>query len=198
MADASIDSLSLVLFDNWPDGPAMLESLPTDGFLGATHHNVTTAIYDAGTKCFYYNAGNGGTTGVAGWSTFIYLKGKAIAEANPACAVKQGVVGSLATDVYQVTNDPDQCLLCTGASIGAYLLSTMKFSLTATKYGWFWCAGVVPEIAVTGLGGAYPTDDSVIAGGPIQWNDLADTDAIGIGNHDTTLGICGISLVVDA
>jgi len=194
MADASIDSLSLVLFDRWPDGPAMLESLPTDGFTGSTHHNVTTAAYDAGTKCYYWNAGNGGTTGVAGWATFIYLKGLALTETPPACAVKHAVISANAENVYQVTHDKAQCLLATGGSIGAYLLSTMSFTHETTKYGWFWCAGVVPEIAVTGLGGAFKTIDSVIAGGPLQWEGLT-LDYIGVGRHDTTLGICGVSLV---
>jgi len=195
--DKTIDSLSIVLFDNWPRCPAMLESLPTDGFLGATHHNITAAAYKPGTKCFYWNAGDGAAAGVAGWATFIYLKGYPVTDAPPTCAAKQCVLPNNAENLYQVTNDKDQCILSTGMGLGAMMTSIMTFTTTAIKYGWFWCGGICPEVAITDFGGGHQTTGSVIAGGPLQYESLS-ADAIGFGLHDTTLGICGVSLVIDA
>jgi len=198
--DKTIDSLSLLLFDNWPMCPSMLESLPTDGFLGATHHNVTAAPYKAGTKCFYWNAGDGADAGVAGWATFIYLKGSPVTEANPTCAAKQVVLPDNAENLYQVTNDKDQCILNTGMDLGAYMTSIMTFTYTTAtvpKYGWFWCGGICPEVAITDFGGTFETTGTVAAGEPFQYEALS-ADQIGLGLHDSTLGIAGVSLIIDA
>ena len=184
MADATLDSELFVLIDNWPGVPRRIhpDRLPNDSIIAALHHNVTTPVFDVGEKIVVRN--RSAIAGDDGDSVFIYLKGLAITEANPTCAAKQIVVPSLAGTPYQVTNDPDQCLMHTGCGLAAVMLSVMTFTHAAAKYGWFWCGGVCPEAMVSDLGGNYATDDSV-AIGAITTQNLA-ADAIGLGARATT------------
>ena len=173
MADSTIDSELIVLLDNWPGTARMVDrsNCPLDGFTGATHHNVVRPEYRAGEKLCVWNETL--DAGKAGMATFIYLN---FVTADPALVVKQVVVPDSATIWYQVTNDPDHCVLKDGGLLAAIGLS----AITTTYWGWFWCGGICPEGWVAGLGGNYATDSNVIAGNIIT-NDLADANDIGLG-----------------
>ncbi|HUX01728.1 MAG TPA: hypothetical protein VMY35_12195 [Phycisphaerae bacterium] len=197
MAESTLDSELFVLRDNWPGVARVVaaENIPSGSMISAVHHNVSTAAYEPGEKICVLN--RSAIAGDDGWSTFIYLKGLAITEANPACAAKQVVVPSLAGTPYQVTNDPDQCLAATGSMLAAVLLSIMTFTNAVAKYGWFWCGGVCPEAFVSGLSGNYASADGLIAG-PIVAHDLT-ADAIGLGPCGAfTEAIIGWSYSADA
>lgn len=186
MADAAIDSELFVLFDHWP-GRIINNAvaLVSDGLVATAQHNTTAAVNTPGDKIQIYNNPSVGVGGRAGWSTFVYLKGKAVTEANPTCAAKQVVVPAMSFGTsaggspYQVTNDPDQCLQKDGSWLGAIMMSVMTFTHTATKYGWFWCAGVCPESAVTLLTGDFDTITGDVAVGAITFSDLGDSDEMG-------------------
>ena len=152
MADSTIDSELFMLIDNWPGVARRVspDNLPNGDIISAVHHNVTTAVFPIGDKIVVRN--RSAVAGDDGDSTFIYLKGLAITEANPACAAKQLCVPSLAGTPYQVTNDSDQCLDVSGCPLVAVLLSVMTFTHAVTKYGWFWCGGVAPEAMVAAMG----------------------------------------------
>lgn len=171
MADSTIDSELFVLIDNWP-GVYEGRVLPYDNFTStAAGHNISAETsYPRGTKMQVWN---GGTTGVQGWSGLIYLK--FVANGDVALAAKQVVVPDVTTDIYTVTNDPDDCLVATGG-LGAIAISAM----TDGYFGWFWHSGVAPEFKISALGGNYATEGTVVAG-PIVFHDLANTDAIGLG-----------------
>jgi hypothetical protein len=164
MADSTIDSEKIVLIDNWPGVALPVFSEPTDGFTGATTER-------AGTKIQVWNDGD--AAGVSGWSTFIALNFEGTGA--PTSAAKQVCVQDASGDPYTVTNDPDSCVVATGASAAAVSLQAMT---DATRY-WFWCGGVCPESYVAALGGTYNTEGNVIAG-PIVAHDLA-ADEIGFG-----------------
>ena len=178
MADSTIDSELIVLIDNWPGVARRVspDNLPNGDIISALHHNVETAVFPIGDKIVVRN--RSAVAGDDGDSTFIYLKGLAITEANPACAAKQLCVPDLAGTPYQVTNDSDQCLDVSGCPLVAVLLSVMTFTHAVTRYGWFWCGGVAPEAMVAAMGGNYETTNAVVVG-PIVAQDLADTDVIG-------------------
>jgi len=198
MADSTIDSELFMLIDNWPGVARRVspDNLPNGDIISAVHHNVTTAVFPIGDKIVVRN--RSAVAGDDGDSTFIYLKGLAITEANPACAAKQLCVPSLAGTPYQVTNDSDQCLDVSGCPLVAVLLSVMTFTHAVTKYGWFWCGGVAPEAMVAAMGGNYETTNAVDIG-PIVAQDLADTDVIGLGPvADDTEAIIGFSYSLDA
>lgn len=175
MADSTLDSNMLMLFDRWPDATPILGA-STSFFTNTTDHNVASATYKEGTKWMVFNDGT--VAGVSGWSTFIYLKFLAVTAANPTPAAKQFVIPSLAGTPFQVTNDPDQALDVTGSSLAAVLISAMSFDDSDAFFGFAWCGGVCPEQFVSGLGGSYATTNDV-AIGPVAISDLS-VDAIGL------------------
>lgn len=170
MIDGTLDSEVFTLKDNWPGERNIHVREPTDGFLGASHHNVATEEFPAGTKV---QARNKGTAGKAGAATFIYLQ---VGVQNPyaAIAAKSVVVADAASDWFKVTNDPDKCAFLPAAQL-AVALSAM----TDLCWGWFWCAGVCPEELVPGLAETYATDGTVEPGA-IRAVHLS-VDAIGFG-----------------
>lgn len=195
MADATLDSELFVLNDNWPGVARRVhpDRLPNDSIVSALHHDIATAKFDVGEKIVVRN--RSAIAGDDGDSTFVYLKFLAITEANPTPAAKQIVVPSLAGTPYQVTNDPDQCLMKTGCGLAAVMLSVMTFTHAVARHGWAWCGGVCPEAMVAALAGNYATDDSV-AVGAITTQDLA-ADAIGLGARATTEHAIGWSYSAD-
>ena len=198
MADSTIDSELFMLIDNWPGVARRVspDNLPNGDIISAVHHNVETAVFPIGDKIVVRN--RSAVAGDDGDSVFIYLKGLAITEANPACAAKQLCVPSLAGTPYQVTNDSDRCLDVSGCPLVAVLLSVMTFTHAVTRYGWFWCGGVAPEAMVAAMGGDYETTNAVDIG-PIVAQDLADTDVIGLAPvADDTEAIIGFSYSLDA
>ena len=163
MADKTIDSERFYLYDRWPGVPFSGADLPTDGFTGTSHNNVTTAAYPVGTKIAVFNTS---TTGVSGGSTLIYLQCQEIQATCPFRA-KTWVTPNVIDKYYQVTNSATS--LCdTGAPaaacVGTNGVATAAWSTTTGRFGWFWCGGVAPEAFVTNMGGNYVTDSTVVAG----------------------------------
>jgi hypothetical protein len=156
MADGTLDSDLLLLTDNWPGHPTGQYSPPTDGFTGASSHNVEAAAYPLGTKISVYNRG---TAGQAGLSTLIYLQLLTQHSTN-LVAAKSVVVQDSATVWWKVTNATANVASTQQAAIA---LSAM----TTAYYGWFWCGGVCPEDFVSGLGGNYLTNGLVVAASQI-------------------------------
>ena len=170
MADKTLDDAFLILIDNWPGRAVSMQTLPTDGFTGATHHNVASAIYPVGTKIEVINDG---ASGLPGPSTFIYLKVESTGA--PTSAAKQVWVIDTNAALYTVTNDKDGEL-----SVPA-LPSAVGLSLmTDSYYGWVWCGGVCPVQYVSGLGGNYATTSAVALGSMVIASELS-ADAIGFG-----------------
>ncbi len=171
-ADATIDSEAISLLSG-RFGPARTMSLPQDysTLASAPNHNVSAALEArVGDVIAVYNTGS---TGIKGWSEFVY--GKAVANASVAIAAKQVMVQDAAGAPYTFTNAPDHCLFKTGVPRAVIAISAM----TTLYFGWFWCGGVCPEWLVSGLGGTYATNGDVVVG-PIIAADLT-ADAIGLG-----------------
>lgn len=135
---------------------------PIDGFTGATSHNVASAAYPLGTKIPVYNTGV--AAGVAGGATFVYgrlfFHGQTLA-AKHLCVLDDAPLS------WNFTSDVGTDL---GPSISPVVIALS--AMTDTYYGWFWCEGVCPEECVSGLGGAYATEDAV-AIGPLTACDLS-------------------------
>jgi len=174
MADSTLDSELFYLNTGMWGAPNPKYGTPDDGFTGSDHHNVATEVYPLGTVIAYYNDG---TAGVAGWSEFVYCQMEGTSA--PTCAVKQICVQDAAGAPFVVTNDPDSALVTT-ALLGQLAACVALSAMTDAYYGWFYCGGVVPEGAVSGLGGNFATVNNVAAGYPIMVSDLT-ADAIGIG-----------------
>jgi hypothetical protein len=154
MTDSTIDSEVLVLFNAF-GGPDRVGHVPKDGFTGSSHHNVATAAYPLGTVL---RVEQRGAAGQVGFSEFVYLK-MGTQNADSVVAAKSVVVQDSATVPLVMTNDPDSCIAIP-TNFGAYAISAM----TNAYYGWFWCGGICPEDYVSGLGGTYSTNGSVVAG----------------------------------
>ena len=193
MADKTLNSDYLVLSDTWPGSPAPNLAVPSDGFTGTSHHNVTTAAYKLGTKIQVYNEG---TAGIPGFATFIYLQFETNTEPGPTPAATQVCTAGTNASLFVVTNDPDQCL-----SIAALPSAVMLSVMTTAKFGWFWCGGVCPVDFVSDLDGAmaFATNSSVALGSTIIASNLA-ADAIGyaISSATTTTLVAGSTLGADA
>lgn len=189
MAESTLDSELFVLIDRWPGVARRVhpDHLPNDSITSAVHHDVASPVFDVGEKIVVRN--RSAVAGDDGDSTFIYLKFLSNTEANPTCAAKQVVVPALSGTPYQVTNDPDQCLVSTGSPLAAVLLSVMTFTHAVTRYGWAWCGGVCPEAMVAALGGNYATADGTIIGPIIASNLTADAMGFGPCAADTSAKI---------
>jgi len=203
MADATIDSELIKLIDNWGPAPYTFPlglHPPKDAagniFTNPLHHNVaaTAAMYPLGTQCVVPLDGSAGKAGAA---VFRYLQ--VSTQDAVAIAAKTLCVPGSGTVWYQVSNDPNATvLLATGAAAVAIGLS----AITDAYVGWFWTGGECPEQYVSGLGGTYGTDDTVIAGQGLMVQDLA-ADALGFGLHVSTTtafvpGRVGWSLAADS
>ena len=156
MANATLDSEYIILFNHW--GDATSTEVPQDGFTGASHHNVANPVYRPGEVVQVYCDG---TTGKAGYSQFVYLKLEHQDTTN-LLAVKNVCVPHTDKVITDVTNDQTTALGDEGGFC-AVALSAM----TVDYYGWFWCGGVCPEEYVSGLGGNYCTDDSADVSTPV-------------------------------
>lgn len=198
MADKVIDSNRIVLLNRWGVAPIRVDDGPLDGFTGASHFNVATNKFPLGT-CIQVR--HKGTLGVAGYSEFTYLQA-GTPHATVALAVKLICTQDSAAAPLIVTNDK-------GSAIGLATIGLCAVALgavTVGNYGFFWTGGVCPEDEVSGLGGDYPTDDSVAAGS-IKIVALT-ADAIGFGAAYTAISgtaavtnralECGYSLLADS
>ncbi len=186
MADKTVDGAYLFFYDNWP-GRVYRQNALAD-FYTATNHNVATDVCGVGTKVEVWNPGS--SLGRAGWSVFIYLKNGATAP-GVAVAAKSILCPDLATDVYVVTNDPNDCL-----SMGEGLACVAPSAMTASYYGWYLCGGVVPSDLIPAMDGSFATDDAVVAG-DFTTATLA-VDAIGLSILTATTTAVGYSMLADA
>ena len=188
MADSTIDSELFTLDDRWPGDadPGLAQDPPRDGFDGTDHHNVAAAAYQVGQKIQVYNDG---TTGKAGWSTFIYLQ-VGTQDVTTVIAAKSLVVPDSNTTYYQVTNDPARAV-CLPCGMAAYAIG----AVTNAYYAWFWCGGVCPETFDSDLAGTYATDGNVVAG-DLTAHVLA-AGVIGLGPRAAGEGCIGFSIAGD-
>lgn len=198
MADGTIDSQLFHLIDNWPGVPTPGGLIPQDGFTAAAQHNVAAARRRVGEKIQVYCDGLlTGTT--AGYATLMYLK---MGTQNPdvAVAAKTICVPDSATNILEVTNDPDSCI-----SLPTGMVAIALSAMTNGYYGWFWVGGVCPEQYVAALGGNYLTEGNVAAG-HITAKDMT-ADSIGFGANSLALSggvetvvipvACGYALAAD-
>lgn len=167
MTDGAIDSEEFYLFDNWPGTPLQSAAVPTGGFTGSAHHNVSSPAYPVGTKIAVMNTH---ASYQIGGSVFIYLRNIEIVSTSVPVAVKHWVIPKNTSNWYEVTNENNSILADAGTP-GAIGLSTM--STTTGYYGWFWCGGVCPTQYVTDLDGDFVTDSTVVAGPNVLSNLLA-------------------------
>ena len=172
MADGTIAAESIVLIDNWPGTPikSLEGGVPLDGFTGSDHHNTEAAQYQIGTKAQVYNKGDYGD-GVAGFSTFMYLKNSttAIAAAMELCQPAS------ATNVYEVSSTHTDAIILNGISP---LMAVSISAMTASYYGWFVVGGVTPSDFVNAMDSDYPTDDAVDALGLVTCGEGAGAKSV--------------------
>ena len=191
MADSTIDHNLFYLLDQWPGNPWQVGDVPTGGFTGTSHHNVTTAAYPVGTKMHVMCTHTSYTLGGA---TFIYLRNIAIESTSFPVQAKHFVANVDTNQWYNVSNDHDNFVvdMSCPAAVG---LSTM--STTTGAYGWFWCGGVAPIQYVAALDGVFATDSSVTAG-PAIITDLVSTTTtygtIGLGLRVITTGMLPVAM----
>lgn len=173
MADQTIKSIYIVLNDTVRGYPSPDQSVPADGFAGATHHNVATPVYPVGTKKYVY------IDSLKGWSGLTYLKNgvaPGVAIAAGQVMIPDDVTNNSGYLPTQFTADPDEGLLASAAAIA---ISAM----TDNYYGWFWTDGVCPvgHGSMTAII-TTATDDSVTVGCTLMTCDLtADKSGIKIG-----------------
>ena len=139
MANSTIAVSELILHDHWP-GVAIQDIPPSDSagnvFTNATHHNVASPVYRAGTKVQVYDVTS------EGYATLIYL--------NYNTGGTTGVLGSIAVPeaflaadkYYDVTVDGDA--IATDVQVQDIPFGIMLSGMTDTYYGWFWCGGLAP------------------------------------------------------
>jgi hypothetical protein len=172
MADQVLTNLKFMLHDLWPGRADERRGVPTDGFTGTSHHNVTEAVglaagYRVGDKRQVRNI----TTGLEGLSTFIYLK-LSNQDATNILAARHLVVRSTAVLPYSVTNEV-ATELANQTGPAAIALSAMGSGATPAVCGWFWCGGVAPIDFVAAMEGDFYTLNTVTAGCTLTWNTLA-------------------------
>jgi len=183
MANSTLDTELIILQDNWPTkvisgcGPTRPTSaVDASGWQG---QNVAAPTdFEVGTKFTIHNAG--GTSKPIGESTFIYLRlgtqnadillSCVAASDKCVCCPETLSADGTAAQMYQVTNDGDGTTMePTG------LIAVGLSAMTNTYYGWFWCGGVAPLDAITGLVGNFRTLSTVAIGEiVISASDLAN------------------------
>jgi hypothetical protein len=192
----TIDSELLFLNDGFGCGVAPSESVPVDGFMGASHHNVATAAFTPGTQVrVKYKSVTGS---IEGYSIFTYL---CLGNQSGTLAAKGICNRGSATDPYTVGSTAASSV---GGATGCGPVAIALSAMTTGRYGWFWTGGGCPETisgapgTYTVLGGNYLTDDTVGAG--------AITASTGAGATAylvfraaavTDLSACGYSLAAD-
>jgi len=184
MADATIDGAFIILTPGRFGPPNPTYGIPTDGFVGADHHNVAAAAYPVGTVIAVHNSG--AAYGVAGMSEFVYLKWS---DTDTHTGAINYVAVPASGDVPTTyTMDPDDYFIDTAALTSTIVQHTHNpravialSDMTNLYYGWAWCGGVQPsDIVSTMADTAYTiaTDDTVVTG-PISSGNCA-ADYIGL------------------
>lgn len=188
MADSTIDSQQFALFDFWP---GVARHVSPDNMPAAFTTPVATAVFGPGEKICAWN--EGGTAGIDGYATFIYLQ-VGTQNTDVAIAVKTFCVPGSATTPFVVGNNPDtDIILHTGSPFVGVALS----AVTNAYWAWFWCGGVCPEAIVSTLGGTYVTDNSVAIGPMSITNCAGDFMGLGVTGADTE-AVIGMALAADA
>ncbi len=196
MADSTITTQGVVLYDRWP---GFAEAPPVEHLTDMTSaivgHNQQHAKYPLGTKWQLYNYGAAGNIGVKyneGWSTFIYLKCASNIETAVAGAANYFVCpsGTMAAgmdskSLYTVASDSDSTAHETLGMVGV-CLSTM----TNLYYGWFWCGGVCPLEYVSGftITSVLQCEDDVYGAATTPAIQAYATSATEIGFKEATTG----------
>ena len=178
MANVTIDSEGFYLLDLFPGVADPRRGVPTDGFTGADHHNVSSVQYPIGTKIQVYNQG----TGVDGLSVFVYAKLE-MQDATNVLAARHFVTQHSDATAYDLTNEAASDI---GTGLGAVAVGLG--AMTVDYFGWFWCGGVCPEAFVSDLGGSYYCSAAAAIGAAM----LGDLETPG-----TTAGELGLATSAD-
>jgi len=216
---ATVSLRKVILKDNWPGVPNPNHGIPKGGFDATTGHSCVTApIYPPMTKIQAYHeavAGDGSTT--VGPYTMIYLAYHdcsstltPLQAADPSSGATPVVAHIDSTawtnrGHYSDSSDAPYCVANTSGcmevtSTGMLAIACNKglntdSSLTAYKWGWFWCGGVNPHSDLTGLD--YDMTTTIVAYNHCQA--VSDTGQIVIGVGDASFeGVCGIATKVSA
>ncbi len=188
MADSTIDSELIQLYDVWPGPVEPASGVPGHGLLDKRYQNVAAPYVPIGTKIQLQNLD---ATGQPGPTILLYLQ-VGTQDTGTAIAAKMVCVPDSATLWYQLTNDGDS-LIKIPTKLGCIALS----AITNAYYGWFWAGGVAPETFVPAMGGNYVTDGLVVAGDFIA-HDMTD-DHIGLGKASgVNEPAMGFALAADA
>ena len=181
MADSTMDSEEIMLFDQWGPVVPTRQGIPRGGFTGSDHFNVATRVYMPGETRVVDNLSstddplNG--AGVTGQSIFRYLlvgtQNDQVAIAAKAHCVHDDV------NPFTVTNDPDGQLGGSGVSTAPAVAIALG-AVTDSYWAWFWTGGVCPEMFVSGLAGTYRTDGTITAGCKMRVVNLS-ADYLGFG-----------------
>jgi hypothetical protein len=164
VADATtLYGIYVVLNDSIP-GVLTNQSVPVDGFAGASHHNVATAQHRPGTKITVW------IESLKSYSILTYLQAGTTAGAAAVAAgrvmIPEDVTNNASYLPTKVVGDPDEGLL---ASACAIAISAM----TDSYYGWFWTGGCCPvghgDMTATTV---IASDDSVTVGCSLMTCDL--------------------------
>ncbi len=188
MADGTIDSELIELYDIIPGYARRTPSAPTGGYAGSANTNTAAVTAKIGEKQWIYNE----SAGINGWSCFVYLQ-IGTQNGSVAIAVKSAVVPDSASKWYQMTNDPDDNIKLP-TQYGAIALA----AITDAYYGWFWCAGACPEEHVSGLGGNYKTNGTLAAGDFCYHNLSADEIGLDLAGSAVNEPGCGFALADDS
>jgi hypothetical protein len=201
MADSTVSSNNIILLDLFPGAPGT-KNLAAGFSLGddATNcgHNVSMAapvaagtnLNPLGTKAQVYNTGlssAGSQVGVAGFSTFIYLK---VGTQSASLIAAGSLVTTASTGApYVVTN------LNTAVGNGFGPCAVAVSAMTNGYGGWFWCGGVCPTDFVaafvpSGTAITLATDGTLVVGDATAGTLAAGSGTI-IGLSTPTTGPAG-------
>jgi len=169
---------------------------PLDGVTGSSHHNVAgKGRYRLGTVLQLWNPGDG-TGSVPGWSEFVYGQWDKNDQATSAALLI--AMPTAITNLYNITDDPNDCASLAAAALAVVALSAM----TDNYYGWFWSGGIAPIDLVADATFA-ATDTMVSATGAITVGE--PLYALGSGEgfswevdpEDASVTACAVALAAD-
>ncbi len=158
MADSTINTAYMILFDRWP-GVAKRTNYADMPSAWVTP--TVTATYPMGEKICMWNSLRTTILGINGWTTFVYLR---LGTQGTTIVAGDLVVPCLATDIYRVSNDATGGTTPALDAIGSPLAAIALSAVTNDYYAWFWCGGVAPTWHAAAVGGTTPTADGVVIG----------------------------------
>ena len=167
---ATFGAEEFVLYDTFPGAVNPNMSEPVNGFDSTHSNNVSTAVFDVGTKIMNYNdvstTTKGARTANKGPYTCIYAKYVCSTTASDITAGEQVTQFCMSDGVRPFAMTKELT-----AANGAMIMPPLAVAcadMTPNSHGWFWCGGVCPQEDITALDtSAWPVTDGSIAGGQV-------------------------------